>query len=304
MFCTENSVSFDACGNGATIQLTDFFSDAEDELDGFNFEVLDNDGTAPLYPQIILIDSDGTARYNPVELRDPAATDISDWSLLDVRFRVTDEGGLNEVSLQTNFIVEPVTFQSNQSGTSVTLEEGERQVFTGRGLPGSRVEAKIGERVLNSTIVGADATWSMAVSSYMIQNDDAVFLTFEQDGQVLENGVSVQVGNSDSGGLSLVMIILIIIVGIVALGGIAVFFFVEVETYDEDVMEAEAPAEAVDPYAWAKKSVPVLESASNMSQRASTRHGEPTSGLDLGCGVESVGRRPQLPAIGMTASDG
>ena len=141
-------------------------------------------------------------RYNPVELRDPAATDISDWSLLDVRFRVTDEGGLNEVSLQTNFIVEPVTFQSNQSGTSVTLEEGERQVFTGRGLPGSRVEAKIGERVLNSTIVGADATWSMAVSSYMIQNDDAVFLTFEQDGQVLENGVSVQVGNSDSGGLS------------------------------------------------------------------------------------------------------
>ena len=37
------------------------------------------------------------------------------------------------------------------------------------------------------------------------------------------------------------MIILIIIVGIVALGGIAVFFFVEVETYDEDVMEAEAP---------------------------------------------------------------
>ena len=267
LFCTENSVSFDACGNGATIQLTDFFSDAEDELDGFNFEVLDNDGTVPLYPQIILIDSDGTARYNPVELRDPAATDISDWSLLDVRFRVTDEGGLNEVSLQTNFIVEPVTFQSNQSGTSVTLEEGERQVFTGRGLPGSRVEAKIGERVLNSTIVGADATWSMAVSSYMIQNDDAVFLTFEQDGQVLENGVSVQVGNSDSGGLSLIMIILIIIVGIVALGGIAVFFFVEVETYDEDVMEAEAPAEAVDPYAWAKKSVPVLESASNMSQQ-------------------------------------
>ena len=96
--------------------------------------------------------------YNPVELRDAlAATDISDWSLLDVRFRVTDEGGLNEVSLQTNFIVEPVTFQSNQSGTSVTLEEGERQVFTGRGLPGSRVEAKIGERVLNSTIVGAGA---------------------------------------------------------------------------------------------------------------------------------------------------
>ena len=183
----------------------------------------------------------------------------------------------------------------------MTLEEGERQVFTGRGLPGSRVEAKIGERVLNSTIVGADATWSMAVSSYMIQNDDAVFLTFEQDGQVLENGVSVQIGNSDSGGLSLVMIVLIIIVGIVALG-IAVFFFVEVETYDEDVMKLKPPQRPWTPMHGPRRACQ-CSSASNMVM-TSTRLGEPTSGLDLGCGVESVGRRPQLPAIGMTASDG
>ena len=262
VYCDANSKSLDSCGAGATFDLTQYFTDPEGGL--LRFDVY-NDPSVPtddLYYDYVSISSEGIATYNPPTIR---SDDISQWSLVQLKFIATDNSDLWEVSRSVNVIVKSVSFEVVREGTGI-ISDSEPAIFSGQGLPDSLVKARFDSKsgqMINSTRVLADGTWSMEISASQLGSKDTREIVFEMDGQIFAD---VQGGDaifelsskSDSDSSNLLLYIIIAIVVIAALIAIGAFFFT-FEEYDDEEEINQINQVQEDPYAWAKaKQVPTI----------------------------------------------
>ena len=262
VYCDANSKSLDRCGIGATFDLSQYFTDPEEGL--LRFDVY-NDPSVPtddLYYDYVSISSEGIATYNPPATR---SDDISQWSLVQLKFVATDSSDLWEVSRSVNVIVKSVSFDVVREGTG-TISDSQPAIFSGQGLPESLVKARFDSKsgqMINSTRVLADGTWSMQISASQLGSKDTREIVFEMDGQIFadETGddalfeLSSKAESEGSGIILYVIIALVVIAVLIAVGA----FFFTFEEFDEEEGYDQSAQVQEDPYAWAKaKQVPAI----------------------------------------------
>lgn len=257
LFCDSNSQSFDRC-TIAEINLHDWFFDPDGELTWYNFEVVDDasDPDDDFHDDLIIINAEGIAKYNPMTALDILGADISTWSLEGVQFEVIDFSGSRNASFLVNFVVQSVDFTATRADADMNepITNSNPAIFEGRGRPGSEVYIRLvdGGREVNHTTIGQDGFWRMEVAENDLAGAGINDIRFEYNGQEIVH--SVQSGIEDEGGLSKVVWIILIIVALAVLGGVFVFFFIEFED-EEDLFDAavEMEQKSEDPYAWAKE---------------------------------------------------
>ena len=267
VFCDANSNAIDRCGEGATIDLTKFFSDPDGTGEAENdllFDIFDDPSTFAddAYADYVSIDAQGVATYNPPWVQQTSV--ISEWSLVGLMFEARDSYDSVAYSYLVNVVVVSVAFSAERTDSG-PISATDPAVFSGKGLPNSIVAARFDDAKgirLNSTRVGADGIWEMNIASNQLSGLDKASIIFEMDGQVYsapgtgsETQFQISSVSSESGSNNLIFIIAAI-VGIIALLGAGAFFFqVEYEEFEDDAQMAENEAQAAeDPYAWAKAS--------------------------------------------------
>ncbi|MGB1689434.1 MAG: hypothetical protein ACPHDM_01915, partial [Candidatus Poseidoniaceae archaeon] len=186
------------------------------------------------------------------------SSEISDWSMQGVMFEARDIYDSVAYSYQVNFIVKGVEFTAQRADTG-TVTFGDSAEFQGTGLPNSQVKARLlkGDTLLNTTVVSADGTWSMEISSSQLGDDGDYQIYFAQDGQFIgkddSNEITLQSGEAPSEGFDTWVWIVIAVVAFAILLGVGAFFFLEFEEEFEDDPEAAMEQQKQeDPYAWAK----------------------------------------------------
>lgn len=263
IFCDTQSNSFDRCGGGATIDLTQFFSDPDgigEASDALIFFINDFEDTIgdDDHKDLIRITADGKAIYDPMDSQSGGVP--AEWSLDGVMFYAEDDQESRVFSLKVNFLVRGVAFSVERVDEG-PITPSDPATFQGEGLPGSTVNIRFanGNAKLNSTRVLSDGTWSMDLTNSQLGIEGNEEIIFEMNGQIFkfsgqtENGeFSIVVSSGLDESSSLITTILIIGAIIVLLGAGA-FFFVEFEEIPDISEEDDAKLEvAEDPYAWAK----------------------------------------------------
>ena len=281
IFCDSESNSFDRCGQGAVIDLTQFFSDPDGSgvvVDDLEFYVFDSDSAGDdNYDQYIRLTADGEAIYNPVETIAQTTNNIPDWSLEGVMFYAVDTQESREYSLQVNFLVRAVAFTVERVDSG-EIKSNDPAEFQGTGLPGSQVVIRFadGNSRLNDTRVLSDGTWSMQLTSGQLGDEGRSAVIFEMDGQIYQfagqnepGEFTVAVASGDGGGSGVLNIVLLVL-GVLVLLGAGAYFFIEFEdVVDEDELTADDSQPEEDPYAWAKaKQTPELPAASQVAAPA------------------------------------
>ncbi len=263
IFCDERSSAIDSCGEGAEINLLEFFTDSDGvgpETEHILFDIYDDPSTAidDDYAYHIRITPDGKAVYDPMESMHQTSTEISDWSMQGVMFEGRDIHDSVAYSYQVNFIVRGVEFTAQRSDEGAVVF-GDSATFTGTGLPNSQVKARLlkGNTLLNTSIVGADGTWEMEISSSQLGDDGDYKIFFVQDGQTIgtEPGSEITLSSGEplTEGLAGWVWVTIAVIAFIILLGVGAFFFLEFEDEFEDDPEAMLEMQKEeDPYAWAK----------------------------------------------------
>jgi hypothetical protein len=265
VFCDANSNAIDRCGEGAVIDLTNFFSDPDGTGEAENdllFDIFDDATNLDddFYADYVSINAQGVATYNPPWVQPTSV--ISEWSLVGLMFEARDSYDSVAYSYTVNVIVVSVAFSAERTDSG-PITATDPAVFGGKGLPNSIVAARFDDAKgirLNSTRVGADGNWEMNIASNQLSGLDKASIIFEMDGQVYsapgtgsETQFQISSASSESGSSSLLLIIGAILGIIVLLGAGAFFFQVEYEEFEDDAQMAENEAQAAeDPYAWAK----------------------------------------------------
>lgn len=263
IFCDERSSAFDKCGDGVEINLLEFFNDSDGtgpQTSHMVFDVRDDPSTAidDDYAYHIRITPEGKAIYNPMDSMYQTSSEISDWSMQGVMFEARDIYDSVAYSYQVNFIVKGVEFTAQRTDSgSVTFEDS--AVFEGTGLPNSQVKARLlkGDTLLNTTVVKADGTWSMEITSSQLGDDGNYNIYFAQDGQFIgkddSNEISLRSGEALSEGFDTWVWVVIAVVAFAILLGVGAFFFLEFEEeFEDDPEDASEQQKQEDPYAWAK----------------------------------------------------
>ena len=265
IFCDAKSNAIDRCGQGAVIDLTEYFSDPDGTGDGENDLLFDifNDATNlddDFYADYVSISAQGIATYNPPWVQPTSV--IAEWSLVGLMFEARDSYDSVAYSYKVNIIVVSVAFSAERVDTgSVTANDP--ATFSGQGLPNSIVAARFDDAKgirLNSTRVAADGTWSMDIASNQLSGVEKAAIIFEMDGQVYsapgstaDSLFQLKSGSADAGSGNLLLIVGAIVGLIVLIGAGAFFFQVEYEDFDEEgAMDTEGPAPVEDVYAWGK----------------------------------------------------
>ena len=263
IFCDERSSAFDKCGDGVEINLLDYFNDSDGagpQTSHMVFDIRDDPSTAfdDDYAYHIRITPEGKAIYNPMDSMYQTSSEISDWSMQGVMFEARDIHDSVAYSYQVNFIVKGVEFTAQRTDQG-TVTFGDSAEFEGTGLPNSQVKARLlkGDTLLNTTVVDADGTWTMEISSSQLGDDGDYKIYFAQDGQFIgkddNNDISLQSGEALTDGLETWVWVVIAVVALAILLGVGAFFFLEFEDEFEDDPEAlEEQQKEDDPYAWAK----------------------------------------------------
>ena len=263
IFCDERSSAFDKCGDGVEINLLDYFNDSDGagpQTSHMVFDIRDDPSTAfdDDYAYHIRITPEGKAIYNPMDSMYQTSSEISDWSMQGVMFEARDIHDSVAYSYQVNFIVKGVEFTAQRTDQG-TVTFGDSAEFEGTGLPNSQVKARLlkGDTLLNTTVVDADGTWAMEISSSQLGDDGDYKIYFAQDGQFIgkddNNDISLQSGEALTDGLETWVWVVIAVVALAILLGVGAFFFLEFEDEFEDDPEAlEEQQKEDDPYAWAK----------------------------------------------------
>ena len=275
IFCEDSGTSANRCGDGYSIDLTQFFSDA-DIGDSLSYYVYDNPDRFEddYHAQVITISSSGIANYNPITMSF-YQPDMADWSLEDVIFEIRDNSDSRVYSAPLDLDVVGVSFESSCSGMMVdgnfvvgcpdVAELNQVLVYQGKGRPTVDIIAKTQTGLrLGISEVGDDGTWSMEIPlSRLEKGENTIVFFYNNEEQATDSDSQINVAGGGGGGwLSTIgeeSPALLWIFGTLAgllvlglLGGVFVFFFVEFEDVDyED--ELGEPAVEEDPYAWAKE---------------------------------------------------
>tara|TARA_Y100001960_G_C14770917_1_gene879957 strand:+ start:84 stop:1997 length:1914 start_codon:yes stop_codon:yes gene_type:complete len=251
LYCETNSQSQDRCTK-AEIDLLQFFDDVDPGQE-LILSVYDNDDSDEddHHGIVVNVGTDGMAIYNPVTMFF-YDTDMSTWTLENVVFVATDTFGSKINSNPVTLTVQGIQFSISPPEDS-TIGDDEIAVFTGIGLPGKTVTVTIDGNNVNNTVVGEDSIWSLGVPASRI--DGTATPVFKYAGQDFD-GTKITVSGSGGGGMGLGSIALIAIVALALLGGL-VYFFVEFEVDEDELIEGTTEAnqdadEEEDTYAWAK----------------------------------------------------
>jgi len=265
VFCDANSNAIDRCGQGAVIDLTQFFSDPDGTGEAENdllFDIFDDATNLDddFYADYVSINAQGVATYNPPWVQPTSV--ISEWSLVGLMFEARDSYDSVAYSYKVNVIDVSVALSAERVDSGA-VSATDPATFSGQGLPNSMVAARFDDEKgirLNSTRVGADGTWSMDIARNQMSGVDSAAIIFEMDGQVYsEPGTTADTqfqlssDSAESGSGNLFLIIGAILGVLILLGAGAFFFQVEYEEI-EDGMMVDTPGLQTeeDPYAWAK----------------------------------------------------
>jgi len=175
---------------------------------------------------------------------------MDSWTLENVVFMATDPHGSREIAIPMTFTVIGINFEINEPEVTV-IEDGETIIFTGVGLPGKTVTELINQVPANNTIVADDSTWTLGIASSRF-SDGPVTPVFRYVGDDYSSEVKISVGAPDEGlSFAIMGVIAIVIIGL--LGGVFVYFFVEIE--DEENSEGSSDdSESTEGWIWDENS--------------------------------------------------
>ena len=262
IFCDEKSSAFDKCGEGAEINLLEFFNDSDGigpESSHMVFDIYDDPQTAAddAYAYHIRITPEGKAVYNPMDSMYTTTSEISQWGMQGVMFEARDAYDSVAYSYKVNFIVRGVEFTADRIDQG-SVKFSDSAEFEGTGLPGKQVYARLlkGDLPLNYTTIGDDGLWSMEIGSNDL-NDGEQEIYFVSEGQYIGkddgNSITLQKGEDESDGVKTWVWIVVAIIAFAILLAVGAFFFLEFEEEYEDDPEAMMEQQKEeDPYAWAK----------------------------------------------------
>ena len=262
IFCDEKSSAFDKCGEGAEINLLEFFNDSDGvgpESSHMVFDIYDDPQTAAddAYAYHIRITPEGKAVYNPMDSMYTTTSEISEWGMQGVMFEARDAYDSVAYSYKVNFIVRGVEFTADRIDQGA-VKFSDSAEFEGTGLPGKQVYARLlkGDLPLNYTTIGDDGLWSMEIGSNDL-NDGEQEIYFVSEGQYIGkddgNSITLQKGEDESDGVKTWVWIVVAIIAFAILLAVGAFFFLEFEEEYEDDPEAMMEQQKEeDPYAWAK----------------------------------------------------
>ena len=175
---------------------------------------------------------------------------MSSWTLENVVFMATDPHGSRQIATAMTFKVIGINFQIDEPEVTV-IEDGETIIFSGVGLPGKTVTALINQVSANNTIVGNDSKWTLGIASSRF-SDAPVTPLFRYVGEDYSSEVQISVGTPDEGlGFAMIALISIVIIGL--LGGVFVYYFVELED-DENPEESSDDNESTEGWIWDENS--------------------------------------------------
>ncbi|MBT5183745.1 MAG: right-handed parallel beta-helix repeat-containing protein [Euryarchaeota archaeon] len=306
IFCDEKSSSFDKCGVGLEINLLDYFNDSDGvgpESSHLLFDIYDDPQTAidNDYAYHIRITPDGKAIYNPMDSMYQSSNEISDWSMSGVMFEARDIHDSVSYSYQVNFIVKGVTFSAQRADVGIVTFE-DTALFTGTGLPGSQVKARLvsGDLHLNSTTVKDDGTWKMEISTSQLGDDGSYGIYFDQNDQTIgkNDGTSIMLtsGEPETAGMPTWLWVVIAIVSLAVLLGVGTFFFLEFEEFDDAAEMTQEQQKEEDPYAWAKARAAEQAVAGTMVQNVNVNlHDSVISGDLVPAAAPMPAAQPQHP---------
>jgi hypothetical protein len=258
--------SGDQCGDGVSIDLSQYFSD-DNGLSGLTWYVQDLEQSSDdSHFQVVLISSTGMVNYNPLNMcLIMQQCLMSNWTLENVVFVAKDTYNQKAFSFPLDIDVVGVAFTSvctglrddngeYTAGCPEQISKSDTLIYSGTGRPDQVVIAETsGGLRLGNTKVEQDSTWSIEIPANRFESGSNK-IVFEYDGEVQPSNEdsTVQLGSADeeSSLIMTIVIIVLVLLGIGALVGVFVFFFVEFEDYPDEDIE---PDVEVDPYAWAKQ---------------------------------------------------
>ena len=249
LYCEISSQSQDRCTKGQ-IDLNQFFSDL-DMGEDLILSVYDDpsDDSDDNYALVINVGQDGIAVYDPISMFF-YDDDMNSWTLENVVFMATDPHGSREIATAMSFKVIGINFQIDEPEVTV-IQDGETIMFSGVGLPGKTVTALINQVSANNTIVGNDSKWTLGIASSRF-SDAPVTPLFRYVGEDYSSEVQISVGTPDEGlGFAMIALISIVIIGL--LGGVFVYYFVELED-DENPEESSDDNESTEGWIWDENS--------------------------------------------------
>jgi len=235
LYCEISSQSQDRCTQGE-IDLNLFFSDLDVNQD-LILSVYDadsnDDSTSPA--MVINVGQDGIATYDPISMFF-YDNNMETWTLENVVFMATDPFGSKEISNPVTFTVIPISFQIDVPEVTV-IQDGETLIFSGIGLPGKTVTVLINQVPANNTIVEDNSTWTLGIASSRF-SDGSVTPVFRYVGADYSSNVKISVGTPDEGlSTGMMAIIALVIIGLI--GGVFVYFYVEIEEDDNSEVSDE-----------------------------------------------------------------
>jgi hypothetical protein len=182
----------------------------------------------------------------------------------------------------------------------VTFED--TALFTGTGLPGSQVKARLvsGDLHLNSTTVKDDGTWKMEISTSQLGDDGSYGIYFDQNDQTIgkNDGTSIMLtsGEPETAGMPTWLWVVIAIVSLAVLLGVGTFFFLEFEEFDDAAEMTQEQQKEEDPYAWAKARAAEQAVAGTMVQNVTVNlHDSVISGDLVPAAAPMPAAQPQHP---------
>ena len=275
IFCDSGSSSSNQCGGGASIDLSQYFNDADVASTNLIYDVFDSASSSEddYYYGYITISANGVATYDPVDNIATLPSEISEWSLSGVQFEARDEFDSSVLSYPVTFLVKEVKFDVDRDDVGEIITTNDPASFSGTGLPDSKVIARYKESgfKLNETRVDENGDWQMFISASQLASEERADIIFEMDGQyyrTAEQGEDEQASfviipeASVDEGISMLWIIIGIVVVLGLILAVGFVFFVEFEEEMDLAEEDQSTQETqADPYAWAKKSTPEIPGA-------------------------------------------
>jgi len=230
LYCDSESNSVNKCTT-VQIDLKDFFSDADNDIQFISVYNDTSIGTDDRHPLVVGVGTDGIARYDPADMLF-FDDDMDTWTLTNVIFIATDAWDSRVNSNPVTFRVVPLQFAIQEPDQS-WVEEDEMAIYSGIGLPGKQVSVLIGGNPVNNTIVSEDGTWELGIPASRIKGESSI-PEFTYGGQTTEVS-AISKGEPTKDPVNWGLMAAVSVLAILSLAALAYFTgFIGIEFDEED----------------------------------------------------------------------
>ena len=199
------------------IDLRQFFSDEDNDIEFISVYNDTSTGTDDRFPLVISIGGDGIARYDPADMLF-YDENIETWTLNNVIFIATDSWASKANSEPVTFRVVPLQFDIQEPEREWVEGDG-IAIYSGTGLPGKQVSVQIGGTPVNYTVVLEDGTWELGIPASRIKGESST-PQFSYGGQTTAVNPIFN-GEPDIGGTSWKFVGVIAVIALLALVALA-----------------------------------------------------------------------------------